>query len=392
VRREASFRAFGFRFALDADDPALDALLGELYALCRDHTDGTDGTDGAGAVHHLEVRRTGREHRLLLDGEVLVATPDPALVLAQLVWQVNQAAVAAAGDGLALHAAGVARDGRAAVLSGGTGAGKSTLAARLVADGCAYLGDEAVLLGAASSAVVAYPKPLTLEAPSWPLLRLGDLDPVAAPYQRVERQVAPGELRAGATSAAAAPTLVVVLDPTAPGGLAPMRRAETVAALAGQSFNLHTLGPAGFARLVRAVAAARCERLGRTDLAAASATIRALLSEAAPPPTPTTITTTSDPASRALAERALSTQGPRVRGALEVAEIDGEAVVFDPAAGKVHHLNASAFAVWRALDGTRGPAEVARAIAEELAVAEPEVRAHVGRLVDDLAREGLLAT
>ena len=45
-------------------------------------------------------------------------------------------------DLLWLHAAGVARDGHAVLITGPSGSGKSRLATRLIAEGFAYLGDD----------------------------------------------------------------------------------------------------------------------------------------------------------------------------------------------------------------------------------------------------------
>jgi PqqD family protein of HPr-rel-A system len=378
VTRSAPFAAFGFRFAITADDPALAALLDDLFALCRDEAPG-DAT----RVHRLAVARVGgaaTEHRLTLDGELLVATPDPALVLAHLVWQVNQHAVAAAGDRLALHAAGVARGGRAVLLSGASGAGKSTLTARLVADGFDYLGDEAVAIDPGSHAALPYPKPLTLEPASWPLLALQGPDPAVAPYQRAERQVAPRELRRDVGCAAAHPALVVVLDAGPAGASGALSRAEAVAALAEQSFNLGALGREGFATLVATISPCRCHRLARADLGAQRATIDAWLRAPAPPPATVAITTTPDDA-----------RGVRWRGGLEVACVDDEAVVFDPAADKVHHLNAPARAVWTALAGARTADDVARAVATEYRTDAGALRTDVADLLAAFDAEGLLA-
>lgn len=52
------------------------------------------------------------------------------------------------------------------------------------------------------------------------------------------------------------------------------------------------------------------------------------------------------------------------------------AVVFDRHTDEIHHLNASAYAVWRRCDGTRTVAQIAEEVAAELAIAVPDEAVH----------------
>jgi PqqD family protein of HPr-rel-A system len=69
---------------------------------------------------------------------------------------------------------------------------------------------------------------------------------------------------------------------------------------------------------------------------------------------------------------------PKVRDDLSVVELDGEAVVYDPLSGDIHHLNPSATTVFSLLDGRATVSESARVIADayrvELSEVEPEFR------------------
>lgn len=63
---------------------------------------------------------------------------------------------------LTLHATSVAWDGRAVLITGGSGTGKSTLALQLMAFGCTLIADDATLLHATDGLLIAScPPPLT---------------------------------------------------------------------------------------------------------------------------------------------------------------------------------------------------------------------------------------
>ena len=62
---------------------------------------------------------------------------------------------------------------------------------------------------------------------------------------------------------------------------------------------------------------------------------------------------------------------PTRRTGLAFEDFDGECVVYDPDARVMHHLNASAAAVFRACDGTRTIDDVVDFTATEFA-ADPE--------------------
>ncbi len=117
-------------------EPLRPDILASL-ALRRRRTDwivsgGTDAEVVYGPLPHARWELRDRVTRLLMN-----ARPD-------LLW---------------LHAAGVARDGHAILITGPSGSGKSILATRLIADGFAYLGDDALPLDPRTKMV--YPFPVT---------------------------------------------------------------------------------------------------------------------------------------------------------------------------------------------------------------------------------------
>jgi hypothetical protein len=72
--------------------------------------------------------------------------------------------------GAVAHGAAVDVSGRAVMLAGGTGAGKSTLVLGLAACGFEHLSDDFIPLSAAGGDVHAFPLAASVKAGSWPIL------------------------------------------------------------------------------------------------------------------------------------------------------------------------------------------------------------------------------
>lgn len=87
-----------------------------------------------------------------------------------------------------LHASAVSWSGRAIVMSGATGAGKSTLALELVADGCGFLADDFTPLGSSGLMVSRFPAAASVKSGSTarltPLFPELDRQPVHAIGER----------------------------------------------------------------------------------------------------------------------------------------------------------------------------------------------------------------
>jgi hypothetical protein len=73
-----------------------------------------------------------------------------------------------------------------------------------------------------------------------------------------------------------------------------------------------------------------------------------------------------------------------------VVELEGEAVVLDEQANRLHLLNRTATLVWNCLDGEVDVAGLAREISEVLGLPFEQVLADTLSVVTDLAAEGLL--
>jgi PqqD family protein of HPr-rel-A system len=81
---------------------------------------------------------------------------------------------------------------------------------------------------------------------------------------------------------------------------------------------------------------------------------------------------------------------PRARDDVERVVVDGEAVVYDPVTGDVHHLNATATVVWQCCDGTGTVDALVDDLAATYHAPRSQVATDVGGLLDDLTSRHLL--
>ncbi len=81
---------------------------------------------------------------------------------------------------------------------------------------------------------------------------------------------------------------------------------------------------------------------------------------------------------------------PTRSAAVHTVEIDGEAVLLDQAADRLHHLNATAALVWACLDGRSTLAQIAADLGAELGAPVDTVLADTLVVMRRLHDEGLL--
>jgi PqqD family protein of HPr-rel-A system len=81
---------------------------------------------------------------------------------------------------------------------------------------------------------------------------------------------------------------------------------------------------------------------------------------------------------------------PKVRAALTVEELDGEAVVYDPETMDVHRLNPTATVILGLLDGSTTVDELAADVSAVFDRPEEEVREQLEELVNELDRNQIL--
>lgn len=272
--------ALGWRFRVRSTDPVLgrhvDGVLASLRTVAGDGLPTT-------TVSLVDLGGDGHRYQLYAD-DVLVRRRDRLwLHLTGLLALVNrQATWTASRRTTVLHAAGVAVDGRAALLPGRSGAGKTTLAVCLLACGADYLSDEAVALAPDGSSVAGYPKALSLERGTQALFPslAPDVDPAVAHAVGDDWQVPPDRVGDGAVVASAQPAVLVAprYDPRVDGAaLEPVSRAAMVRSMATNAFHIGDHPARDLATLGATARATSTFTLAYGDVRAACRTVRDLL-------------------------------------------------------------------------------------------------------------------
>lgn len=184
---------------------------------------------------------------------------------AMMEWGLNWAIATHALHFLILHAAVIARDGRALVLPGPPGAGKSTLCAALIHRGWRLLSDELALVSLHDGLIHPIPRPVSLKGRAIDVIRGW------APQAVLGRRIADtrkGDLSLmrppagshGEAERPARPHRVIFPQYLAgpPARLSPRPRAESAIELARNGLNYGMLGRAGFHALIDLVEQCDC--------------------------------------------------------------------------------------------------------------------------------------
>ncbi len=208
----------------------------------------------------------------LLDGRAPFRPLPRAQSVPLLEWGLNWCIARQAHRFLILHAAVVERDGRAAILPGDPGSGKSTLCAALVHSGWRLLSDELALLDMADGALHALARPVSLKNESIEVIHGFAPDAVfSAPFADTAKGtialVKPPRDSVSRVHETAEPAWVITPEfaAGATADLAPASKATTFMELAHNGFNYSIHGAAGFDALVRLVSRCACHhfRYGR---------------------------------------------------------------------------------------------------------------------------------
>jgi PqqD family protein of HPr-rel-A system len=81
---------------------------------------------------------------------------------------------------------------------------------------------------------------------------------------------------------------------------------------------------------------------------------------------------------------------PLRRADVRMHELDGEALVFDPATADTHRLNQTALFIWRQCDGRRDADEIAGCLVEAYEVSHPAAVGYVERILEELRERNLV--
>lgn len=267
-------RALGHRVRIDCTDPELNRTLHDHFIALS-----TDDVDARAAIAFtIGVDPLGG---LSLDGpDGRVALADDAEALYGLESALVVALQRARPDLLFLHAAVLERDGRAFLLAGESGAGKSTTAWALLHHGFAYASDELAPIDPATLQVLPYPRALCLKhAPAAPYAL-----PASVRRSGGTIYLAPARLPSRVVEGPRPIDAVFVLEARVRRGapvLRPIGAAEAGARLYVTALNALSHAERGLAAVLRIARHARCHALAPGELAATCAAIeRALDSDA----------------------------------------------------------------------------------------------------------------
>lgn len=249
-------------YRVTVEDPRLFEELRRLLAASERST----GTGEHRAIP-VELRLSGRlGGALVLSGGGLPPSEsrNDRWMLSFLCWRLNRHVMLSRPDELLVHAGCVVGDDAGAILvSGASGAGKSTAVAGLVLGGWRYVTDDLLAVGP-DGRVRGSLKPIQLRDPAPAVL---DLDP-----RIVERSLRAGSSMLVGPSdlgevcvAPVRPSLIVfpVVDAERP--VRELRPAEGLVRLADEAFNLADRGPSGVDALVELAADARFVEWRRAD-------------------------------------------------------------------------------------------------------------------------------
>jgi len=222
--------------------------------------------------------------RLARDGVTLSGGDTFGGMVAHLGAEVAMTLAGQISNGPTFHAAAVAWQGRAVMIPGASGAGKTTLTAHLVLEGLQYLSDELCVVPDGASDVVGFARPLGVKPGAWPtfeatLRQTRDAEVVPTNNGLLVRSTRLNAIGAGGPSLLCA----IIVPRRRPGHgatLQPLSKGEASLALLATLVNARNLpdhGLAAVTRLARRIPAYAAEY---DDAAALVPLIRQVLTSA----------------------------------------------------------------------------------------------------------------
>ena len=283
-RTTKGYSVLGVRVAVTADDPGAVELVDDTYAAFRSRPESGDGALALG------LRRTGEEEYLVTDSDGYERrwSSRPHAVGDLLArFMLGVLARATRRGVYAIHAGAVEYGGRAAVFSGRSGAGKTTLVLNLLQRGFRLLSDELAIVEPSTQRILPYPRSLHIR-PGTP-----DLIRALRPVQRASETLVRGawtltpdvleEALPGSLAPAAQLTNVVLLEGTPDAGatsaLTPIAPAVAALELLRATWAASVAFDAGLGRVSRLLEGVSCARLRVGDLEATTDVVAAWLRE-----------------------------------------------------------------------------------------------------------------
>jgi len=185
--------------------------------------------------------------------------------LAFMEWGMNWCISNHVNDYVKLHAAVLEKNGRALIMPGAPGAGKSTLSAALTLRGWRLLSDEHALVSLTGAMVTPLCRPVGLKNASIEVIKGFDSGAVIGPLSEDTHKGTVAHLKADLHSDSQSDTPVkaawVIFPRYSPGSstrLEKKQKAETFLSAAKQSFNYSLLGERGYQSMVDLISACDC--------------------------------------------------------------------------------------------------------------------------------------
>lgn len=210
---------------------------------------------------------------VLVDGDVVYNWFRSHLAIPLFEWAINLCVFRRPHQYLMLHSAVVEKGGRALILPGPPGSGKSTLSAALVHRGWRLLSDEVALIRPQDMLLVPVPRPIGLKeesihairrfapqavlGPSWPGTPKGALAHMQPPAESARR---------AQETARCAWLVFPAYRPDAKAELASLSKAQAFLRAAENSFNYSVIGRLGFETLAKLIDDCQCYEFVYDDL------------------------------------------------------------------------------------------------------------------------------
>ena len=211
--------------------------------------------------------------KFLIDGEPAFAPFPRAIALPMMEWALNWCLFTRPQQYLILHAAVVEKHGRALLLPGRPGSGKSTLCAALVLRGWRLLSDEVAMMRPGTLDLIAAPLPVGLKDASIDVIRQFDASAVLGPSTPGTRKgtvahMQPPEASISRVHETARPAWIAfpAWSPDAQRACEPTSKARTTMRLADDAVNFSILGTPAFHTLAELVDSCACFDLRYSDL------------------------------------------------------------------------------------------------------------------------------
>ena len=277
VYRSPCYRALNLRFGVRCTDPDAGAYLDHVLSGLRSDQDQPEVWYSIG---RSDVKPE-RPYSLFFGSELIAQTHSEAFAIETLLWHLNATTIERADPYVVLHAGGVSLDNAGIIISGPSGAGKTTLTAALVCAGFSYLTDEALAIDPTTGLLQPYPKALTIQRGSWELLP--DLRPPPSDLSPRTWHVAPEDIRPNAVAGPATPTVVLlpIRERLGKGGdaagMAEVKRSEAALQLVQHRFGLSSSATQALPVLADVLARCACFRLSTIDLGRAVQSVRELM-------------------------------------------------------------------------------------------------------------------